>query len=86
MRITDVIAGLSALLWVAVVGSIVMVTFQASRGMKVKNGRGIIIAILAAALIVMFHSRLRHVHAFSLTAFENESASAGKLLRWIMNR
>ena len=52
MRITDLIAGLSAILWVAVMASIVMVTVQASRGTKVKNGRGIIIAVLAAALIV----------------------------------
>ena len=48
MRITDLIAGLSAILWVAVMASIVMVTLQASRGTKVKNGRAIIIAVLAA--------------------------------------
>ena len=38
--------------WVAVMASIVMVTYQASRGTKVKNGRTIIIAVIAAALVV----------------------------------
>ena len=52
MRITDLIAGLSAILWIAVMGSIVMVTVQAARGTKLKNGRTIIIAVLAAAIIV----------------------------------
>ena len=52
MRITDVIAGFSALLWVGVMVSIVIITLQASRGQKVKNGRAIIITVLAAALVV----------------------------------
>jgi len=52
MRITDLIAGLSAILWMAVMASIVIVTFQASRGTKVKNGRSIIITVIAAALVV----------------------------------
>jgi regulator of protease activity HflC (stomatin/prohibitin superfamily) len=52
MRITDVIGGLSALLWVAVLAAIVMVTMQAARGTKLKNGRTIIIGLLAAAVVV----------------------------------
>ena len=52
MRITDLITGLSALLWAAAIGLIVLITVQAARGQKMKNGRTIVFAILAAALVV----------------------------------
>lgn len=38
MRITDLITGLSALLWAAAIGLIVLITVQAARGQKMKNG------------------------------------------------
>jgi len=52
MRITDLIAGLSALLWAAVLGLIVLITVQTSRGQKMKNGRTLIIIILTSALVI----------------------------------
>ena len=52
MRITDIITGLSALLWAAAIGLVVFITVQAARGQKMKNGRTIIISILAIALVV----------------------------------
>jgi len=52
MRITDIIAGMSALLWMAVIGSIVLVTVQAARGQKLKNGRTLVLSILLAALVM----------------------------------
>jgi len=52
MRITDLLAGLSALLWVGVMASIVMVTIQTARGQKLKNGRLIILGGLVAAILV----------------------------------
>ena len=92
MRITDLIAGLSAILWVAVVAAIVMVTVQASRGIKVKNGRGIIIAILAAALIVTTLSaglvfiepeeRGVVISALASKGYREEAMTPG--LRWIV--
>lgn len=92
MRITDLIAGLSAVLWVAVMASIVMVTIQASRGVKVKNGRGIIIAVLAAALIVTTLSaglvfiepeeRGVVISALASKGYREEAMTPG--LRWIV--
>jgi len=92
MRITDLIAGLSAILWVAVMASIVMVTVQASRGMKVKNGRGIIIGILTAALIVTTLSaglvfiepeeRGVVISALASRGYREEGMTPG--LRWIV--
>ncbi|MDO9546215.1 MAG: prohibitin family protein [Pelolinea sp.] len=52
MRITDLITGLSALLWAAAIGLVVLITVQAARGQKMKNIRTIVITILAAALVV----------------------------------
>lgn len=52
MRITDLITGLSALLWAAAVGLIVLIAVQTARGQKMKSGRTIMIVILAAALLV----------------------------------
>ena len=92
MRITDLIAGLSAILWVAVMASIVMVTIQASRGTKVKNGRTIIIAVLAAALIVTTLSaglvfiepeeRGVVISALASKGYREEAMTPG--LRWIV--
>jgi len=52
MRITDVLAGLSALLWLGVMASIALTTVQATRGQKVKNARLIILVALVAAILV----------------------------------
>lgn len=52
MRITDVLMGFSALLWLGAIGSVVLVYLQNSRGQQVKNSRNLIIGILAAALVV----------------------------------
>ena len=92
MRITDLISVLSAILWVAVMASIVMVTVQASRGIKVKNGRGIIIAVLAAALIVTTLSaglvfiepeeRGVVISALASKGYREEAMTPG--LRWIV--
>ena len=92
MRITDLIAGLSAILWVAVMASIVMVTIQASRGTKVKNGRAIIIGILATALIITTLSaglvfiepeeRGVVISALASKGYREEAMTPG--LRWIV--
>lgn len=52
MRITDLIAGLSALLWMAALATIAMVAVQAARGQKLKNGRTIIIGLIVVAMLV----------------------------------
>jgi len=52
MRITDLITGLSALLWAAALGLIVLITVQTSRGQKMKNGRTLIIILLTSALVL----------------------------------
>ncbi|HUV15991.1 MAG TPA: prohibitin family protein [Pelolinea sp.] len=52
MRITDLLAGFAALLWVGVMASIVLISVQAARGNKVKNGRTMIIGALVAAIVV----------------------------------
>ena len=52
MRITDLLAGLSALLWLGVMAAIALSTIQASRGQKVKNARLIILVALVAAILV----------------------------------
>ncbi|MDP2966276.1 MAG: prohibitin family protein [Pelolinea sp.] len=92
MRITDLIAGLSAILWVGVMASIVMVTFQAARGTKLKNGRSIIIAVLAAALVVTTLSaglvfiepqeRGVVISALAPKGYREEAMTPG--LRWIV--
>jgi len=51
MRITDLITGLSILLWMAALGFIALMTVQASRGQKMKNGRIIIISVIVAAIL-----------------------------------
>ena len=92
MRITDLIAGLSAILWMAVMASIVIVTFQASRGTKVKNGRSIIITVIAAALVVTTLSaglvfiepeeRGVVISALAAKGYREEAMTPG--LRWIV--
>jgi len=52
MRITDLITGISALLWVATLGLVVLITVQAARGQKMKNGRTLIIIVLTSALVL----------------------------------
>lgn len=52
MRITDLLAGLSALLWLGVMASIVLVSIQTARGQKLKNSRLIILGGLVAAILV----------------------------------
>ena len=52
MRITDILTGLSALLWLGVMAAIVLTTTQAARGQKVKNARLIILGALVAAILV----------------------------------
>jgi len=52
MRITDVLAGLSALLWFGVIAFIVMVAIQTARGQKLKNSRLVILGGLVAAILV----------------------------------
>jgi regulator of protease activity HflC (stomatin/prohibitin superfamily) len=72
--------------------TIVMVTLQASRGTKVKNGRSIIIAVLAAALIVTTLSaglvfiepeeRGVVISALASKGYREEAMTPG--LRWIV--
>ena len=52
MRITDLITGLSALLWAAALGLSALITVQATRGQKMKNGRTLIIIVLTSALVL----------------------------------
>ena len=52
MRIADILAGLSALLQVGLIASIVLAAVQSARGQKMKNGRTIILSVLVAALVV----------------------------------
>ena len=52
MRITDLITGLSGLLWAAALGLIVLITVQTARGQKMKNGRILIIILLTSALVL----------------------------------
>ncbi len=52
MRITDLITGLSALLWAAAIGLIALITVQTSRGQKMKNGRTLIAILFTSALVL----------------------------------
>jgi len=52
MKITDFITGLSALLWAAALGLVVLIAVQAARGQKMKNGRILVIIVLTSALIL----------------------------------
>ncbi len=52
MRITDVLTGVSILLWMGVIGTIVLVFLQSSRGQQVKNSRNVIIGVVAVAIVL----------------------------------
>jgi regulator of protease activity HflC (stomatin/prohibitin superfamily) len=52
MRITDVLAGISILMWLGVVAAIVLIFMQTSRGQQVKNSRTIIMGVIAAAFVL----------------------------------
>ena len=52
MRITDLIAGLSGILWFAAVALVVFSTVQAARGKPLKKARTFIISIIVGALIL----------------------------------
>jgi len=52
MRITVIFSGLAGLLWIGALGSIIMVSVQAARGQKIKNGKVLIIGLVLAALVV----------------------------------
>ncbi len=52
MRITDLIAGLAALLWVGTLATFVFFAVQTARGQKPKNARAIVLALAAAAFII----------------------------------
>jgi regulator of protease activity HflC (stomatin/prohibitin superfamily) len=52
MRITDLLTGISILLWLGVIAAIVLIIMQTSRGQQVKNSRTIIIGVIAAALVL----------------------------------
>jgi len=91
MRITDLITGLSALLWAAVLGLIVLITVQTSRGQKMKNGRTLIIILLTSALVLSTlsaglvfvepHERGVVISAISPKGYRETALQPG--LRWI---
>lgn len=51
MRITDIFSGISVLFWVAAAGFVAFSSVQAARGQKIKNMRGIALAIIIAAVL-----------------------------------
>ena len=91
MRITDLITGLSGLLWAAVLGLIVLITVQTSRGQKIKNGRTLIIILLTSALVLTTlsaglvfvepHERGVVISAISPKGYRETALQPG--LRWI---
>jgi len=91
MRITDLVTGLSALLWAAVLGLIVLITVQTSRGQKMKNGRTIIIILLTSALVLTTlsaglvfvepHERCVVISAIAPKGYRESALQPG--LRWI---
>lgn len=92
MRITDLITGLSVLLWLAAVGFIVLTNVQASRGQRIKNSHSLIIAIIAAAIIITTASaglvfiepqeRGVVISALSPKGYRDQALQPG--LRWIV--
>jgi len=92
MRITDLITGLSALLWVAALGLVVLITVQTARGQKMKNGRRIIIIVLASALVLTTlsaglvfmepHERGVVISAIAVKGYRETPLHPG--LRWIV--
>ena len=92
MIITDLIAVISAILWIGVMASIVIVTVQAARGTKLKNGRSIILAVLATTVVVTTLSaglvfiepqeRGVVISALAPKGYREEAMTPG--LRWIV--
>ena len=91
MRITDLITGLSALLWAAAIGLIVLITIQTSRGQKMKYGRTLIIILLTSALVLTTlsaglvfvepHERGVVISAIAPKGYRESALQPG--LRWI---
>jgi len=91
MRITDLITGLSALLWAAAIGLSVLITVQAARGQKMKNGRTLIIIVLTSALVLTTisaglvfmepHERGVVISAIAEKGYREKALQPG--LRWI---
>lgn len=91
MRITDLITGLSALLWAAAIGLSVLITVQAARGQKMKNGRTIVLIVLASALVLTTlsaglvfvepHERGVVISAIAEKGYRDTALQPG--LRWI---
>ena len=92
MRITDLITGLSALLWAAALVLVVLITVQAARGQKMKNGRTLIIILLASALVLTTisaglvfmepHERGVVISAIAAKGYRETPLQPG--LRWIV--
>ncbi|HAF60921.1 MAG TPA: hypothetical protein DCK95_01185 [Anaerolineaceae bacterium] len=51
MRITDLLAGISVVLWLAVIGVVVYILLQSARGKPVKNSRRTITTIVIISLV-----------------------------------
>jgi len=51
MRITDLLAGISVVLWLAVIGAVVYILLQSARGNPVKKGRRTIITVVVISLV-----------------------------------
>ncbi len=92
MRITDVLVGVSLLLWLGAIAAVVLIYLQSSRGQPVKNSRNIIIGVLAAALVLSTLSaglvfiepeeRGVVISALSPKGYRDEVLQPG--LRWIV--
>lgn len=92
MRITDIIGGVAAFLWVAAVATTIFSTLQAARNKPLKGSRSIIIAIAVSALIVTTLSaglvfiepqeRGVVISAITPNGYRTEPLSPG--LRWIV--
>jgi regulator of protease activity HflC (stomatin/prohibitin superfamily) len=92
MRITDVIAGLSVIFWLAALGFIAFASVQAARGHKINNSRSIFIGlILVAVLVTTLSAGLVFVEpqergvvisAISPKGYREQALQPG--LRWIM--
>jgi regulator of protease activity HflC (stomatin/prohibitin superfamily) len=92
MRITDVLVGVSLILWLGAIAAVVLITLQKSRGQEIKNSRNIIIGVLAAALVLSTISaglvfiepeeRGVVISALSPKGYRDEVLQPG--LRWIV--
>ncbi len=92
MRITDVLVGVSLLLWLGAIAAVVLIYLQSSRGQPVKNSRNLVIGVLAAALVLSTISaglvfiepeeRGVVISALSPKGYRDEVLQPG--LRWIV--